>query len=315
MKFFNKSILKEYGFALAQRQSNPLWRETFNIIIEDFCLILYSMYSHENLPDEMDGDFLERCLMEDGIAGAFDHPLYGLINSRATWGELGIYNRPIESTFYSIKFSKQVYVGIDSDNAVLFYNNSLGIGYVRWAISYAERLADILISHSINLMAQRTPILIDGDYNQLEDIVAQYAKYIGGAPVIARTRSMRNTLAQVSATPLTVLKTDAPFTADKIYFEYTNVLHEFFSKIGINFANNNKKERMLVDEVNANNEQLNFKVKAGLAFRNKGWKQFNKIHGTNIVSVYNGEVEELASNVIERHTDAIIRHSNGELSS
>lgn len=310
MKFFNKSILKEYGFALAQRHSNPLWRDLFNTILDDFCLILYSMFSHENLPEGMDSEFLERCLMQDGIAGAFDHPLYGKINARATWGTLGIYDRPIESTFYSISFSENVYVGVDSNNAVLLYNNSMGIGYVRWALLYAERLADILVTHSININAQRTPVLLDGDYNQLEDIVAQYAKYIGGSPVIARTRSMRNTMAQVAPTPLTVLKTDAPFTADKIYFEYTNVLHEFFSKIGINFANNNKKERMLVDEVNANNEQLNFKIKAGLSLRNKGWKQFNKIHGTNITAVYNGEVEEMVNNVTERYSNAIIQNSN-----
>lgn len=291
MKFFNKNILKEYGFMMTQKRSNPMWTDIYNMELEFLCVILYNLYRWENLPETMDSRFLEKTLMQDGVAGLFDHPQYGPINTRATWGEMGFYDIPIRSTFYNIWFQDSVYVGRDSSNAVLVLNNCNGGSYVRIALIYAYRLACASVTHDINLEAQKTPILIDGDYSQLEQLVNSYASYIGGSPVIARRTNVKaKSPIELEQKPLTAIKTDAPYVADKVHESYNDILHEFYSKIGINYANNNKRERMLVDEVNANNQQLGISYSAGLQTREEAADQYNKIHGTQIRPVFNTDI-------------------------
>lgn len=292
-KFLNNDVEKQYQLEMVANNSNPKWNQYFMIYFSYLNRILNNLYRWDGLPDNMDARFLEMCLMEDGIAGLMDDDRYGPINTRATWGELGFYNIPIRSEFYNIRFNRRVIVGKDSDNAVLILNNATGEGYVLTALFYAQRLADIAITHSLNLKAQRTPITIDGDYSQLEQLSKQYMDYMAGTPVIARRRNSKVKLNVGESRPLTALKTDAPYVANKVYSEFVNVMNEFFAMVGINFVNNNKQERMLVDEVNANNQQLQISYSAGLITRKEGADQYNKIHGTNITVSHNEMIGDI----------------------
>ena len=273
--------------AEAAKQSNPKWLELFRIYLSWLSRSLYTMYCWSDLPETMDGRALERALIQDGVAGLYDHPMYGQINLRATWGELGIYGIPEYSDFYSISNDlriTRVNVGKSSENGVLVLNNSDGEGYYSLAIVYAQRLADISIAHGVNVDAQKTPILIDGDYIALEQLVKMYMTYAGGSPVIpSRTsQNKRQAVAEGMGQGLKVLKTDAPFVADKLYQQFLSILHEFYSLVGINYANNQKSERMLVSEVNANNQEVMLSIMSGLYTRREAAKQYNRIHGTNI---------------------------------
>lgn len=300
-KFLNNDIAKQYELEILANNSNPKWNQFFMIYFSYLNRILNNLYRWENLPENMDARFLEMCLMEDGVAGLLDDEVYGPVNTRATWGELGFYNIPIRSEFYNMKFNRSVRVGKDSNNAVLVLNNATGEGYVLTALFYAQRLADIAITHSLNLKAQRTPITIDGDYSQLEQLSKQYMEYMAGTPVIAKRRNGKVKINMGESRPLTALKTDAPYVADKIYSEFVNVMNEFFAMVGINFVNNNKQERMLVDEVNANNQQLQISYSAGLITRKEGAEQYNKIHHTNIAVEHN----EMIGDIIYERNDII----------
>lgn len=284
-KPFNNDVINNITATEAAKQSNPKWVNLFRIYFAFLSRSLYNMYCWDNLPDSMDERFLEMCLMQDGVAGLMDHPNYGHVNMRATWGEIGIYGIPIRSEFYTINDSlrSQVYVGKDSDNAVLILNNAEGQGYVWYAVEYARRMADIAISHGINVDAQRTPFLIDGDFQQLEQITKAYMMYAGGSSVIP-TRTSNNKKQNLGSelNKLQLFQTIAPFVADKLYSQFISILHEFYGLVGINFANNAKQERMIVDEVNANNQEILLSGMAGLNTRRLAAEQYNKIHGTNI---------------------------------
>lgn len=316
-RFINKTLAKEYGMEMAAQESNPKWRQFFAIYYSYLTRIINNLYRWEGLPDSMDKRFLEMCLMQDGVAGLTDDPMFGPINTRATWGQLGFYNIPIRSTFYNLDYTREVYVGRDSTNSVLILNNATGEGYAMIAIYYAKRLAEIAITHGLNLKAQRTPITIDGDYSQLEQLSKAYMDYMSGAPVIAQRRSAKKIKINTGDyRPLNALRTDAPFVADKIYSEFVNVLNEFFAMVGINFVNNNKRERMLVDEVNANNQQLQISYSAGLVTRQEAAEQYNKIHGTNITVHHNEMIGEIINErtIIENSGQDQLSSGNGGVS-
>ena len=67
-------------------------------------------------------------------------------------------------------------------------------------------------------------------------------KYDGGEPVVFGDRNL-------SSVPIEVLKTDAPYVADKIYDMKVKYWNEFLTFKGVSNVNINKKERLTTDEV------------------------------------------------------------------
>ena len=70
------------------------------------------------------------------------------------------------------------------------------------------------------------------------------------------------------------------------------ILNEFFSDIGVNNANMDKKERMVANEVEANNEQVKACEDVLLRSREEACKQINRIFGLNI-SVKRRELDKI----------------------
>lgn len=285
----NNDVLAAVLLAEQAKKNNPKWLNFFRCFFDFLKRCLESMYHWDNLPETMDGRFIEKVLMEDGICGFYNSPMYGHVNTRATWGELGMYEMPVKSTFYSVNgiLNDIVDVSLSSNNAVLCLNNPEGTGYCITAIHYAERLADIAISHGVNVDSQKTPIALEGTDYQLEQAMKAYQQYIAGSPVIpTKTLKMKtNTKASLSdmgETNMRVLNLAAPFVAPQLHAEFLNVLHEFFEMVGISFANNQKSERMLVDEVNANLQEVLVVALSGLTMRNDAATRYNNIHGTDI---------------------------------
>jgi hypothetical protein len=70
------------------------------------------------------------------------------------------------------------------------------------------------------------------------------------------------------------------------------ILNEFFTDIGINNANMDKKERMVSTEIEANDEQVKASEDVLLRSREEACKQINRIFGLNI-SVKRKELDKI----------------------
>jgi hypothetical protein len=79
-----------------------------------------------------------------------------------------------------------------------------------------------------------------------------------------------------------VLDTTAPFLLNNLQ-DYKNSLHsEMLSLLGINNSANDKKERLITDEVNANNQYINVNIDLMLELREEAAKAINEMFGTSI---------------------------------
>ena len=75
------------------------------------------------------------------------------------------------------------------------------------------------------------------------------------------------------------IKTDAPFVADKIMDYKKEIWNEALTFLGINNIMLEKKERLVSDEANSNNELINLNLQSYLIPRMEACKQFNKLYG------------------------------------
>ena len=254
--------------------SKNLNNYTYTHYYYELTLLALSLFEWEGLPNNINEKWIEKYLFSNGECMFFKDPDLGLMVSKTTKQGLNVYNEPIElypvaSNYHNVKGYK---VGKE---CVLIRNNDLSIPTEFKVNLYAYRLAEITRTQDININAQKTPILIKCSDKQKLTLKNVYNQYQGNEPVIFGDKT-------ADWKELEVLKTDAPIIFDKLQLQKHQVMNEFLTMIGVNNANQDKKERLVDDEVQANNESVETFFNSMLKAREWACKEINRIFGTNI---------------------------------
>ena len=112
--------------------------------------------------------------------------------------------------------------------------------------NFALKLYECDQSAFVNTKAQKTPILIRCNENQRLTLKNAVQQYDGNEYLIFSDNNsdLRDSFS--------VLKTDAPYVADKLQEQKTVIWNEFLTFRGITNMSINKRERLISDEVNRN---------------------------------------------------------------
>lgn len=138
---------------------------------------------------------------------------------------------------------------------------------------FALRLYEAEQTAMTNIKAQKTPILLLIDENQRLTIENLYSQYEGNKPVIFGDKN------NLQDNEIRAIRTDAPFIADKIMDYKKEIWNEALTFLGINNIMIDKKERLVTDEANSNNELINLNLQSYLAPRQEACRQFNEKFG------------------------------------
>ena len=255
---------------------------TFNDYYNRMKLLAMSVFKWENLPESCSERFLEMALFDYGKAVFCNDDILGILSLTCIpSAELNIYNDSVRYTAYSTNYSKEY----NLSDIVLVRNNNLMLPTAQTVELFAYRIAKTERSIDVNVNAQKTPVLINCDERERLTLKNIYQKFDGNTPVIFGKKG-------IDLTNFEVLKTEAPFVADKLEDYKKTVWNEFLTFIGINNSSIDKKERLIADEVNSNNQAISLSAQTMLLTRQKACEDFNKLFGGNI-SVKLGTPEEL----------------------
>lgn len=235
--------------------------------------IALSVFEWEGLPETCNARFLEECLFDYGQAVFVKDPEMSYLNLKVVPSDvLNVYNEPRSYTAFSTGYSRQY----GADDCVFIRNNYLTKSTDSTILIFAEKLAEIDVAATINIKAQKTPVLIRCDEKTRMSLQAVYNQFDGNSQVIFGTKSL-------SEKPLEVLKTDAPFVADKLREEKRAVWNEALEFLGLNTnPSDKKKERLIVTEVNANNEQIDIQSSTMLLTRQQACEAINNKFDLNV---------------------------------
>lgn len=233
-----------------------------------------SMFEWRNLPESIDERFLELTLFQDGQAVFFrDDELEDYLCLQvACNGGFNVYRIPLRRRAYAVNGYQQ---NLTIDNSVIIYNNMLRKNSERMVWIFAEKLAELDQTIIVNCKAQKTPVLVRAEETQRLTLVNTYQQYDGNSPVIYGDKNL-------DLSGLSVLKTDAPFVADKLYTLKTQIWNEALTYLGISNLNVQKKERMVSDEVIRNQGGTIASRYSRLNARRKACDEINEMFGLNI---------------------------------
>ena len=253
--------------------------QTYWDYVDRFKKICFSMFEWVNLPETMNARYLEECLYYKGQASLLKDEVYGFINTQcASNGYLNIYGLPSSLNCYSYQYNsiRNLYTGLEGTqdkDCVLVMNNWQRIPTASTIELFCQRLAEAEMTASVNIKAQKTPVLIVVDENQRLMMENLYSQYDGNRPFIFGDKN------QLSENAIKCISTGAEFIADKVMDYKKAIWNEALTFLGVNNLSNEKKERLITDEASSNNELINLNLQSMLIPRQEACKQFNKLFG------------------------------------
>jgi hypothetical protein len=246
-------------------------------------LLALSLFEWENLPESMNERFLEQCLYWYGKAAIVNDDNLGIINTKCTPSEsLNIYGESTEYHCYSTGYDAD----FPLDDMVYVRNNLEALPTDATIQLFAQRLYEAERTIDVNIKAQKTPVIILCDEKQRLTMKNIYMKYDGNEPVIYGKKGL-------DIDDIKVLRTDAPFVADKLEEYKRNVWSEALSFLGINNVMTEKKERLVTGEVDANNQMIDLSAQTMLLTRELAADKFNKLWPGRNISVRQRSYQEI----------------------
>lgn len=303
------------------KRKNLSWRNNYEFIdtalvndatyfdyLNRFKQICLSMFEWINLPPSMNPEFLEKCLYYFGQASLLKTIQYGFINTKScSNGNINIYDIPTSLNCFSHEFqeNRQVYCGLtpltdEYNSCILVKNNWEKLPTAGTMELFAMRLYEAERTCDVNIKAQKTPYILVGDESFKLTLKNLWNKIIGNEPVIFGDKK------QLSSDVVRSIKTDAPFVADKVMDYKKEIWNEALTFLGINNILVDKKERLITDEANSNNELINMNLQARLAPRKFACKQFNELFGLNI----DVKVRSDLHNIIKNYDSTVTEFEN-----
>ena len=249
-----------------------------------------SMFEWTGLPESVDPRFLELSLFKYGMSVFFnDEELGYLALDVMIGGDLDHYRVPkIRTAYASNGYNKT----LDDTNSVIIFNNYLRTNSQLPVQMFAERLANIERTVDVNVMAQKTPTMIQCSENQRLVMKNLYKQYQGNEPFIFGDKSL-------DMGSIKVLKTDAPLVFNELTQLKREIFNEALTYLGISNVNITKKERLLSDEVTRNMGSIEAQKYTRLNARKEACEKINEMFGLDVNVEYREDIKMLSNQMFE----------------
>lgn len=294
---------------LAMFENNRQWQDVFNRLVA----LATNLYEWKNLPESCDAYFLEQTLLWTGRCCIIDDPdLHVKLSLRCTPAS-GM-NFYYENVFYravSVGYSKPFRAithynkGLDltplgadftlsETKGVVIFDNTQGYPLIETLMMYTDKIVDAMRTLDVLLKQLKIPAIITTDESTKTSVQAAIDNIDRNLIAIMVKPSLKNALNEAKSLPTGVQGTNL----ELVWKHLHNLWSEALTAIGINNMNSqDKKERLIVDEVNSNNDFVK---------QNSNYRLDSRKHGCeNYKAAFGEEID-----VVVRHEDEVIQNGN-----
>lgn len=277
--------------------------KTYLMYREEMLTLAENVFEFKNLPEFIDVSYLNKTLLRNGSIAFFKDDVLGVIAlPYDVIGNFDIYGRP--QNIMCRAANGTYYKKLSQDEFVIMYDNNGRYPILLDICQMAERIALSKRTIDVNIVQQRTPRIWKTSQDKKRTLQDMLANIDGMEENIATYES-------IDIDDMNVVLAPAPFVADKIDLHLDKEWAEFYRLIGVANLIEQKKERMIRDEMSASQGGTIASRFSRFEPRKRAIDEINKKFGTNIeVSYYDGEptteeVKELIEEVDLNETESI----------
>jgi hypothetical protein len=233
------------------------------------------------LPEEWDHDYFLYTLYGAGYIAVVNTDQYGTICQHCTLGGYNLYYHPSYAIITNPLIRNTITANIDIDCAVIKlmpdYSSIMDIvGY------YADMLALSAESAGVNLVNVKTGTVFGAENKQkAESYKKMYDVLASGEPAVVIDKSLLADDGKPTWFPFTQNVKESYVTSD-ILSDMHKIEMMFDTMIGIPNANTEKRERLVTDEVNANNVETSSLASLWMKTIKRDIEKANSMFGLSI---------------------------------
>ena len=255
-------------------------------IYDKLKLLALNMFEWENLPNNIESRHIEKALYDYGQAVFYDHKELGFIclgcsNTSNTniYGDTKI----VTTTGYNLVERVEISNSIKSVHETIELNLPVGVRIPNNdllkpsklnVVDYANKLYEVEKAINLNIKQQKFPYLIATDTNtrlSMEQLIKDVEE---GNMAIFHSKHF-------DLSKLNVFNLNVPFVVDRLQQYKSDLENEILTFFGLNNVYQ-KRERMVVDEVNAKNDYIDKNVALMYKGRKKACELINEKFNLNI---------------------------------
>ena len=229
-----------------------------------------------NLPEDWNHDYFKYVLFCNGFISVMRTDLYGIICQHCTLGGRTIYYAPKYALISNPAFDKSYRLEIGRQCGLIKLRPDY-TGVMDIVNYYSDMLALAAEAAGLNLQNSKLAyVFIAADKQQAESFKKLYDQIAEGNPAAFADKRLFNE----DGKPNWVMFNQAlnqTYIAGDILEDMRKWKDQFCTEVGIPNANTDKKERMIRDEVNANNTETQTKALLWLETMKNGIDQVNEL--------------------------------------
>ena len=260
---------------------------TFRVLYNKFRLVSMNAFKWNGLPDGILERHVERQLFSHGKAIFYKKPDHGFMCLECQdGGPVNVYNDPLWYNAFGVGVTDRVNV----EDCVIIENNMLRIPTDDIVMFYVNKLTEAERTMDVNVKANKSPVVVLCDQNDVLSFKRLFSQVDGNVPAIFADRSMN--IDGVSALDL-----KAKFLGNDLMDYKHSVESELLTFLGINNPAVDKKERLITDEANSNNQLIQSFSDLQLEARKRACEEINSMFELTISVERRQPVENIVESV------------------
>lgn len=232
------------------------------------------------LPDMWDKDYVAYTLFGRGFGVVVNVPRYGIIFQGCTLYGRNVYYQPTRALTANLLYTPPAQGWVIGKNCEIVKLQPDYCGMLDIVTTYAARLALAYEAWQMNTQNSKLAYVIGADgKSQAATFEKLFDKIQSGVPAVATGQNLYSKDGKPLWTAFSA-NLGQNYISPEISADMRSIMAEFDSFVGIpSNPNSTKKERQIVDEVNANNVETDTIIDLCVRTLNTGFDKVNKMFG------------------------------------
>ena len=245
---------------------------TFRTLFDKFKLIAMNEWEWEGLPEGILPRHIEKFLFSKGQACFFRKPGASFMCLECDpGGDVNVYGDPLWYRAIGVNYQHKV----KADDCVIIRNNLLALPTYNFLLHYVNKLTEAERTMDVNMKACKTPVVFACDDKDVLSFKQIFRQVDGNVPAIFADRAL-------NLDAITTFQTGVKFLGNEIMDYKRSVESDLLTFLGQDNTPVDKKERLITDEAESNDQLIASFADLQLDARQKACEEINAMFGLNI---------------------------------
>lgn len=262
---------------------------TYKTTFDKWKMIAVNMFKWEGLPDGIEERHIERELFDHGKCLFFKDPRMSYMALQAQEGTgINVYGDPLEYRAIGYNYNKRY----AADDCVLIENNKLRKPTRDYIYFYANKITEAERTMDVNVKANKTPVVFACDDASLFTYKQVFNQVDGNVPAIWLDKKL-------DLNSIGVYDTKVKFLCNDLMEYKKTVENELLTLLGVNNTPHEKKERLITDEAQSNNQLIQSFCELQLEARKRAADAINEMYGLSVTVEKRQTYEQPVDNIVD----------------